>query len=212
MEISEVPGCRAGGNPIPYLAKYHAPVLRIVVDDQTLPLGIAQCAAQARAAGYKVHVVIQWNDDWTVAQARAFASRVLAAIPSAWAVSLGNEQELDTAGPAETSEDYRARWLAMEPLVRAADPRAIIVGGEVAPWSLIWLEATVALGLPGMQAVAAHVYRFHCFAISTFERWAESEHLPYWFDEGLDVPGAWDEFATRPESQLLGASVVGAWL
>ncbi len=213
LEIGNVPGCQAGADPVPYLQHYQA-VLRVIVDPVNYQLGVIACARAAVAAGYRLHLVIQWWNPWTTAQAQSFFADVLSQLaPYAWAISIGNEQELNSGGPGISGQAYSAVWKAVEPLVAAAAPNAIRVGGEISPWGLHHLEVAYANGLPGLQAVSAHPYKLkNAFAVSDFIAWARSVNLPYWFDEGYLIDGAWMPSWDQNLNDLPGASVVGAWL
>jgi hypothetical protein len=213
LEIGKVPGCRTGASPTAYLQHYQA-VLRVILNPGNYQLGGIACARDAVAAGYRLHLVIQWWNPWTIAQVQTFFRTILAQLgPYAWAISIGNEQELSAGGPGITGQAYSIVWKAVEPLVAAAAPNAIRVAGEISPWGLHHLQAAYNSGLPGVQAVSAHPYKLKgAFAIPDFISWAQSKHLPYWFDEGYLMPGVWMPSWTSGPDALPGASVVGGWV
>jgi hypothetical protein len=211
-----VPGCLAGTDPTRYLRQYGAAVLRVIVTPLWGGLGshgeTASCLRGATAAGYRVHLVIQYLNVWTVAQAAAYSKQVLSYYARyAWAVSIGNEQELYQGGPGQTGAAYAADWRATEPIIAELAPKAIRVAGEISPWGWQFLKRAVSAGLPGAQALAAHVYTYpHHFRIPDFEAWCQSIGLPYWFTEGASYPGS--KAPVVPISQLDGAQMIESWL
>jgi hypothetical protein len=78
----------------------------------------------------------------------------------AWAVSIGNEQELNQGGPGQTLREYALRWRALEPIVAALAPGAIRMAGEISPSGWTYLKRAVRAGRLGAQLVAAHVYSY----------------------------------------------------
>ncbi len=213
VEIGDVPGCRTGSSPLSYLAQYQA-VLRVIINPGNYQAGVIACAQQAAAAGYRVHLVIQWWNPWTIAQVQSFYRTILDQLGGiAWAVSIGNEQELTSGGPGITGPQYATVWQAVEPIVAAQAPQAIRVAGEISPWGFHHLQAAYAAGLPGVQAVSGHPYNMSgCFSLPAFLSWANSIGLPAWFDEGYSLPGVWLPAKARTDSEVAGAAVVGAWL
>jgi hypothetical protein len=213
LEIGDVPGCRDGVDPVPYLQRYHA-MLRVIIDPENYALGGISCARAAVASGYRLHLVIQWWNDWSVDQIQGFFRQVLRQLGKvSWAISIGNEQDLAVHGPQESGQQYSAIWTQVEPIVAAAAPHAIRVAGEISPWGFAFIKGAQAYGLPGAQAVSAHPYKFHsCFLLSDFAAWAHEIRLPYWYDEGYLAPGVWLPQKTRTASEVRGAKVVGAWL
>jgi hypothetical protein len=214
--IGNVRGCLGGGDPVPYLRKYRAAVLRVVVTPLWGGLGsngeALPCIRDARDAGYRVHLVIQYSNVWTTEQAVAYFRQVLSYYGRfAWAVSVGSEQELFQGGVGKRGRQYAEAWRALEPVVAELAPQAIRVAGEISPWGLSYLKGAVRAGLPGAQVVAAHVYTypFH-FRIPVFEAWARAVRLPYWFTEGAYVAGS--KAPVVPVSELAGAPVIEGWL
>jgi hypothetical protein len=160
-----------------------------------------------------VHLGFQYLNVWTVAQAAAYFKQVLSYYaPYAWAVSVGNEQELYQGGPGQTGGAYAADWRASEPIVAELGPKAIRVAGEISPWGWQFLKRALSAGLPGAQALAAHVYAYpyHHFRIPDFEDWCRSVGLPYWFTEGAPYPGS--RAPVVPLSQPDGARIIESWL
>jgi hypothetical protein len=216
MGIGNVPGCLGGADPTPYLREFRATVLRAIVTPLWGGLGsngeAVPCLRAARAAGYRVHLVIQYSNLWNEVQTVGYFKQVLSYYGRfAWAVSIGNEQELFQGGPGRTGPQYAEAWQALEPVVAQLAPQAIRVAGEISPWGWTYLKRAVRAGLPGAQVLAAHVYtyRFH-FAIPDFEDWVRSLHLRYWFTEGAYIAGS--KAPVVPVSQLAGAPVIESWL
>jgi hypothetical protein len=214
--IGDVPGCLGGGDAIPYLRRYRAAVLRVVVTPLWGGLGsngeALPCVRGAWDAGYRVHLDIQYSNAWSIAQTVAYFRHVLSYYGRfAWAVSVGNEQELFQGGAGKTGRQYAEAWRAVEPVVAELAPHAIRVAGEVSPWGLSYLKGAVHAGLPGAQVLAVHVYNypFH-FRVPVFEAWARTLHLPYWFTEGAYVAGS--KAPVVPVSELAGAPVIEGWL
>ena len=213
--VANVPGCLTGSDPTAYIRMYEAQVLRVVVNPtwgangQALP-----CVRSAIAGGVRFHLSIQYWNSWTIAQQVAFFRQVLSYYGrDAWAVSVGNEQELNHHGFPQTPAQYAATWRATVPVIRSAAPQAILVAGEISPWGENFLKAAYADGLPGAQAVAAHPYWAPFgFSISELESWAAANHLPLWFTEGLLGPDAWGALGDKTLQQLRGAAVADAWL
>jgi hypothetical protein len=216
LEIGNVPGCRTGASPVSTLKHYHAAVLRAVVTPDTYRLGVMKCARSAVAAGYRLHLVVQWWDRWNASRIENFFRSVLKrGQPRPWAVSIGNEQELHNHGSTRgiTPSAYATIWRSVEPIVVARAPRAVRVAGEISPWHLGWLQQVLGHRLRGVQAVAGHPYAFsHTFTPYMFATLARRHRLPYWFDEGYRLRGVWKPQYSRRARKLAGAAVLGAWL
>ncbi len=216
LEIGDIHGCRSGASPVSTLMRYRAGALRAVVTPTTYRLGVMRCARSAVAAGYRLHLVVQWWNQWKDSRIKSFFESVLKrGQPRPWAVSIGNEQELRNHGGRHgiSPRDYARIWRLIEPVVAARAPHAIRVAGEISPWHLGWLQQALARGLPGAQAVAGHPYAFpHTFTPHAFASWARRHRLPYWFDEGYRLRGVWQLKYTRTARKLAGAAVLGAWL
>jgi hypothetical protein len=214
--VGDVPGCLGGADPTRYLRQYGAAVLRVIVTPMWGGLGsngeARPCLQAATAAGYRLHLVIQYANDWSTQQAASYFQQVLSHYaPYAWAVSVGNEQELYQGGPGRTGDQYAADWRVLEPLVAQLAPDAIRVAGEISPWGWQFLKRAVDAGLPGAQALAAHVYtKPHHFRIPDFEQWCRSIDMAYWFTEGASYPGS--RAPVVPVAQLQGAQVIESWL
>jgi hypothetical protein len=215
LEIGNVPGCQTGASPVRTLKHYHAGALRVVVTADNR-LGVMKCARSAVAAGYRLHLVIQWWNRWKDSRIKKFFGLVLKrGQPRPWAVSIGNEQELRNNGGRRgiSPRAYARIWRRVEPIIAARAPHAVRVAGEISPWHLGWLQQALADRLPGVQAVAGHPYAFpHTFAPHAFADWARRHRLPYWFDEGYRLRGVWHPQFTRTARILAGAAVIGAWL
>lgn len=213
--VANVPGCLTGSDPSPYIRMYGAQILRVVVNPTWGAAGQAlPCIRAAVADGVRFHLSIQYWTSWTITQQVAFFAQVLAYYgPYAWAVSVGNEQELGHHGLPQTPAQYAATWRATVPVIRSMDPPAILVAGEISPWGESFLKSAYADGLPGVQAIAAHAYWApFCFSIPELEAWAAAHQLPLWFTEGLLGPDAWGAPGDKTLQQLAGAAVADAWL
>jgi len=223
--IGNAPGCLNGADPTPYIRTYAATVLRIVLSPYFGAFGTngeaIPCLKAASAAGARVEIAIQWRSVWTPAQAADFVRQQLAFYaPYAWAVGLGNEQELEwglTGQPvdaAQTAEQYAADFQAAAQVVASAAPRAVRVAVEGSPWSLPFSQQALADGLPGAQALAFHPYGAPVTTIRDFYNLATSYGMPLWCTEGLDGPGVWDDPSYPPESlaQLADCQLAVAWL
>jgi hypothetical protein len=215
-----VPGCIAGSpSGLSVLRRYHASVLRVVITPghgdggQALP-----CVRAAIAAGDKVHIAIAYDNNWSTRTVVAYFRRVLASYArSAWAISIGGEQELVEGAGKSTGARYSAMWRAVEPVVAHLAPHAIRVAGEISPWGMPFLAAAWAHGLPGAQAIAVHAYAAsYGVSYSKIAAWNRRTHLPLWVTEGLLGPGSWPATTPRmhdlPLSALPGAALVDAWL
>jgi hypothetical protein len=117
-----------------------------------------------------------------VARVAAYFRRTLPSYaPYAWAVSVGNEQDL-VQGAAGSARKYRAVWNAVEPVVARVAPRAIRVYGEPSAFDFPFLEASFVGGRPR----GAHVIAFHCYDVKNgglsvvpqVAAWAATKRLP----------------------------------
>lgn len=213
--VANVPGCLTGADPSPYIRMYGAQILRVVVNPSWGAAGQAlPCVRAALAAGVRFHLSIQYWNSWTIAEQVAFFRQVLSYYgPYAWAISVGNEQELGHHGFPQTPAQYAATWRATAPEIRSMDPQAILVAGEISPWGENFFKTAYADGLPGAQAIAAHPYLAPFgFSIPELEAWAGAHQLPVWFTEGLLGPDAWGAAGDKTLQQLAGAAVADAWL
>jgi hypothetical protein len=218
--VGNVPGCMYGSaGGLRVLRTYHASVLRIVIDPRHGVDGQAVgCLRAAVGAGYRVHVAISYSNRWSKARIVGYFRRVLASYaPYAWAISIGNEQELNQGGAKESGAQYAAVWRAVEPVVAHLAPHAIRVAGEISPWGINFLRAAYAARMPGVQAISAHAYKNRWgFDLPSVVSWARATHQQLWITEGLGGPGAWPAHKrgmnTVPLSSLGGATVADAWL
>lgn len=218
--VGNVRGCLTGSTAgLAVLRGYHASVLRVVIDPQHGESAQAlPCVQAAVATGYKVHVAISYSNTSPTRTVVAYFRQVLGFYGRyAWAISIGNEQELLEGGATETPKRYAAVWRAVEPVVARLAPRAIRVAGEVSPWGLSFLRAAYASHLPGAQAISVHAY-FSPFGFSLPKvlTWVRTTHLALWVTEGLDGPGAWPNgergMHAVPLSRMVGVAVADAWL
>jgi hypothetical protein len=218
VAVGNLPGCLSGSlhDPRPYMQKFHATILRVVVSQgnwhgnagQALP-----CVAAAHAEGYKVDLDIEWASSWPTKTVQWFFWRELSLYRYyANAVAVGNEQEI--VPPNMSPAKYVQMWRAVEPEIKRAAPWAIRIGGDISPWGFTDLEQELRDGLPGIQAVAVHPYRFSFgYSVGQALALADRYRLPLWCDEGLqDGPDSWPSMSrTIPLSGMRGAVVAGAW-
>ena len=151
-----------GGDVSPFLRSHHATVLRLIVPSQGPSSGVA-CASRAAAEGYRVYVSLQYSNAWRPARVAAYFRRTVPQYaPYAWAVSVGNEQDLAVQGGRATGTRYRAVWNAVEPVLAHVAPRAIRVYGETSPFGFPFLQQSFVGSRPrGAQAIAFHCYDVH---------------------------------------------------
>jgi hypothetical protein len=175
-----------GGDVSPFMQTHHASVLRLIVPYRSRSNAV-DCANRAAAEGYRVYVSLQYDNAWSPARVAAYYRRTLPQYaPYAWAVSVGNEQDLVQGAPA-TGARYRAVWNAVEPVLARIDPRAIRVYGEASPFGFPFLEQSFRAGHPrGAQAIAFHCYDVKNGGLSVVPQvaaWAAGERLPLWCSE-----------------------------
>jgi hypothetical protein len=197
----------AGGDVNAFMQAHHATVLRIVVPYRGYSNALT-CARKAAAEGYRVYLSVAYNNAWRPAKVAAYFRRTLPQYaPYAWAVSVGNEQDLAQGAPAPhgrslvcsstghgrtcrrstAGEDYRAVFDAVEPVLARTTPHAIRVYGETSPFSFSLLQDGFLAGRPrGAQAIAFHCYDTRTGGLKIVPQvaaWAASEHLPLWCSE-----------------------------
>lgn len=174
------------GDVAPFMRAHHATVLRLIVPYRGQSDGVA-CASGAAAEGFRVYVSLQYNNAWRPGRVAAYFRQTLPQYaPYAWAVSVGNEQDL-VQGASATGQRYRAVWNAVEPVVRSIAPRAIRVYGETSPFGFPFLQQSFRAG----RARGAQIIAFHCYDVKNgglsvvpqVAKWAASERLPLWCSE-----------------------------
>jgi hypothetical protein len=204
-----------GGDVNAFMQEHHATVLRMVVPYRGRSSAV-DCARKAAAQGHRVYVSLQYDNAWRPGQVATYFRRTLPQYaPYAWAVSVGNEQDLAQGAPAPygrsivcssvgggrrschpstAGEDYRSVWNAVEPVLARLAPRAIRVYGETSPFGFPFLRDSFAPGRPrGVQAIA-----FHCYDVKNgglrvvpeVAAWAAAWHLPLWCSEMSGAPVA----------------------
>lgn len=218
IAAGDLPGCLLGSltDPAPYMQEFHATILRVVVaqgswhgnSGEAIP-----CVSAARAEGYRVELDIEWASRWPVSTVQWFFKRELSLYRYyANAIAVGNEQEI--VAPNMSPQRYVKMWRAVEPEIKRMAPWATRIGGEISPWGLKDLEQELRAGLPGIQAVAVHPYKFSWgYSVAQALAIARRYHLPLWCDEGLrDGPDSWPSLSrTIPLSAMRGAAVAGVW-
>ena len=224
-----------GRNAQSFLQAHDATVLRIVVAFDGSPTAL-RCVKRAKAEGYHVYLSFQYHNAWSPARIASYFARTLPAYaPYAWAVSVGNEQDIVSTqhlaqGPPRTARVctgagrrrrcrrdagayYRQVWNAVEPVLARVAPKALRVYGETSPWGFTFLKDGFATGRPrGAQAVA-----FHCYdtkwgglrAVPGVAAWAAEHHLPLWCSEMSDAvhPREWGRRDTPWHWQTLLARI-----
>jgi hypothetical protein len=188
-----------GGDVGPFMHAHRASVLRIVVPYSNQPArpqptrsNALACASKAAGEGYRVYLSMQYDNAWRPGRVAAYLRRALEPYaPYAWAVSIGNEQDLVQGGPG-SAQRYRAAWNAAEPVLARAAPRAIRVYGETSPFGFPFLEQSFGSGRPrGAQVLAFHCYDVANGGLSVVPQvaaWAATKHLPLWCSEMSDAP------------------------
>jgi hypothetical protein len=180
-----------GGDVGAFMRTHHATVLRIVVPYHGRSNALA-CASRAASEGYRVYLSIQYDNAWGPGRVAAYFRRTLRSYgPYAWAVSVGNEQDLVQGAPG-SPQRYRAVWNAVEPVLARTAPRAIRAYGETSPFGFPFLESSFEGRRPhGAQAIAFHCYDVKNGGLSVVPQvaaWAASKHLPLWCSEMSDAP------------------------
>jgi hypothetical protein len=213
-----LPGCLLGAltDVRPYMKKFHATILRVVVSPgnyhgnsgEALP-----CISAARAEKYRVMVVIQWASWWPIKTDQWWFARELKLYGRyASAVGVGNEQEI--VPPNTKPAQYVRVWRAVEPIVKRMAPWSLRVGGEISPWGLDDLAQELRLGLPGIQAISVHPYKFSFgYSVKQALQLARRYRLPLWCDEGLqEGPDSWPSLSrTIPLAGMHGAAMAAVW-
>lgn len=218
IAAGNLPGCLMGSlsDPRPYMQEFQATILRVVVTQggwhgnggEALP-----CISAAHAEGYKVELDIEWASSWPANTVRWFFSRELSFYRYYInALAVGNEQEI--VPPNMSPARYVKMWRAVEPEIKRMAPWATRIGGEISPWGFRDLQQELRLGLPGIQAVAVHPYKFSFgYSVAQALALATRYHLPLWCDEGLrQGPDSWPSVSrTIPLAKMRGAAVAGVW-
>lgn len=227
----------AGGDVDTFMQAHHATVLRIVVPYHRTSNALG-CIRKASAEGYRVYLSIQYDNRWRPARVASYFRRTVPRYgPYAWAVSVGNEQDLVQGAPAPhgrsiichpvrgerrscrrstAGEDYRAAWNAVEPVLARRAPHALRVYGEVSPFGFHFLQDSFRPGRPrGARAIAFHCYDVKNGGLSVVPqvaRWAASKHLPLWCSEMSASPKRsihrWLKRDSLPRWNALVASAV----
>jgi hypothetical protein len=236
MEADPQGSCQAHGkNPLSFLQAHDATVLRIVVPFYPSSTALP-CIERAKAEGYHVYLSFQYDNAWSPRRVASYFARTLPTYaPYAWAVSVGNEQDIVSTqhllqGTPRTARVctgtgrrrrckrdagayYRQVWNAVEPVLARIAPKALRVYGETSPWGFAFLKDSFATGRPrGVQVVA-----FHCYdtkwgglrAVPGVAAWAGRYHLPLWCSEMSDAvhPRAWGRRDTPWRWQTLLARI-----
>jgi hypothetical protein len=231
MQVDPQIPCIVNGDNVQSILKAHdATVLRIVLPDFPSPNAL-RCVQRARAEGYRIYISMQYDNAWSPKRVASYFVHTLPQYaPYAWAVSVGNEQDVrQGAGPRTaracsgkgrrrrcqrtTGAYYREVWNAVEPVVAHVAPHAVRVYGETSPWGFSYLQDSFATGRPrGAQAVAFHCYdtkRGGLRTVPEVAAWAAGHHLPLWCSEMSDGirPCGWMRRDTPHQWQTLLAGI-----
>ncbi len=236
MQADPQTSCQGeGDNPQPFLQAHEATVLRIVVPDSPSPSALL-CVALGAAEGYHVYLSFQYNNAWSPTRVASYFAQALPEYaPYAWAVAVGNEQDIFSKqrlqqGVPRTAQVctgsgaqrrcqrnagayYRKVWDAVEPVIARIAPKALRVYGETSPWGFGFLKDSFETGRPrGAQAVAFHCYDTNWGGLRTVPRvaaWASTYHLPLWCSEMSDAvhPLSWGRRDTPWQWQTLLAGI-----
>ncbi len=211
MEIDPQGPCVSRGADVRSIMEAHdATVLRIVLPDYPRPNAL-RCVERAKAEGYHVYISLQYENAWSPKRVAAYFAQTLPPYaPYAWAVSVGNEQDLGGIpgvpqgvvprkarvcthiGHRRRCERssgayYREVWNKVEPVIARIAPHALRVYGETSPWGFQFLKHSFFTGRPrGAQAIAFHCYdtkRSGLRIVPRVAAWAGRHHLPLWCAE-----------------------------
>jgi hypothetical protein len=227
MQVDPQIACLIDGDNVQTIMKvHHATVLRIVLPDFSSPNAMP-CVEQAVAEGYHVYISMQYDNAWSPRRVAAYFARTLPQYaPYAWAVSVGNEQDVTQGARARTARVctgsrahrrcevtaggyYRQVWNAVEPVLARVAPHAVRVYGETSPWGFRYLEDSFQTGRPhGAQVVAFHCYdtkRGGLRSVPQVAAWAGRRRLPLWCSEMSDGirPRGWMRRDTPRQWQRL---------
>ena len=228
--------CQAHGhNAQSFLQAHDATVLRIVVPFYPSSTAL-RCLERAKAEGYHVYLSFQYKNAWSPTRIASYFARTLPTYARyAWAVSVGNEQDIVSThhlaqGAPRTARVctgsgarrrcqrnagayYRRVWNAVEPVLARVAPKALRVYAETSPWGFAFLKDSFETGRPrGAQAVAFHCYDTKWGGLRTVPRvaaWADKHHLPLWCSEMSDAlhPRGWGRRDTPWQWQTLLARI-----
>jgi hypothetical protein len=236
MEVDAQTPCVIHGDNVQSILQAHdATVLRVVLPYYPSPKALL-CVERAKAEGYHVYVSLQYDNAWSPTRVASYFARTLPPYaPYAWAVSVGNEQDIVSKqrlaqGAPRTARVctgtgrrrrcqrsagayYRQVWNAVEPVLARIAPKALRVYGETSPWGFTYLKDSFQTGRPrGVQAVA-----FHCYdtkyaglrIVPLVAAWAGKYRLPLWCSEMSDAlhPLSWGRRDTPWQWQTLLAGV-----
>jgi hypothetical protein len=237
MQADPQTPCQGNGDdPRAFLQAHDATVLRVVVPDYPSP-NLLRCITTARSEGYRVYLSFQYNNVWSPAHDAAYFAKTLPQYAAyAWAIAIGNEQDIISknrlaqgvprtarqctgTGSARrcmrtTGAYYREVWDAVEPVLARDAPHALRVYGETSPWGFAYLRDSFLNGRPrGAQVIAYHCYDTKFSGLRAIPRvaaWAGREHLPLWCSEMSDAlhPLSWGRRDTPWQWQTLLAAII----
>ena len=174
------------------MAAHHATVLRLIVPYRGGSNAVAVREPGGRPGLPRVRLAPVRQRLEPGARGAYFRRTLPQFAPYAWAVSVGNEQDLVIQGAPATSAKYRAVWNAVEPVLARVAPHVIRVYGEVSPFGFRFLQQSFQPRRPrGAQVIAFHCYDAKYGGLSIVPQvaaWAASERLPLWCSEMSDSP------------------------
>jgi hypothetical protein len=236
MQVDPQTPCVVHGDNVQSILQSHdATVLRIVLPYFPSPNALL-CVERAKAEGYHVYVSLQYDNAWSPTRVASYFARTLPPYaPYAWAVSVGNEQDIISnqrlpQGVPRTARQctgsgrrrrcetttgayYRQVWNAVEPVLARVTPKALRVYGETSPWGFGFLKDSFETGRPpGAQVVAFHCYDTKYAGLRVVPRvaaWAGKQGLPLWCSEMSDAlhPLVWGRRDTPWQWQTLLAGI-----
>jgi hypothetical protein len=168
---------------LPFVQAHNGNVFRVVITDSQIGQGV-DCIRQAEADGYRVYISFQY---WYTATPQALADmmrQLLTTYPNLWAVSIGNEEDLDQVTPAQ----YLTDWNTVAPVVAQMQPQAIRVYGESSPWGQSWMQQTTQTRPVDAQAISTHCYdtpqaNTGMRGVPAVNHWMAKFKLPLWCSE-----------------------------
>lgn len=186
--------CGAGN--LGFVSAHRASVMRYVLAPGHFgEATVARCLSAARAAHFRVYLSVIYDNQWSPQQVAAYFARVLRTYGEPWAISVGNEQELQLP-LFGTDRAYRRVWNAVWPVIARVAPHAIRVFGETSGWGVTSIKTAFGRRAPGAQAIAFHCYRDKRYKLGLdyapdFARWAAAHHLPLWCSEMAPATTGW---------------------
>jgi hypothetical protein len=179
------------------------------------------CANNAVRHGHKLILVDQYRNCAPLRTDRARLRRMIRSYPHAWAIAIGNEQDLSAQGDigcqpgANTTAAYYVRvWRNLIPILLKRSPHTLRVAGEVSPWGIDFTTSILKDGLPHVQVISGHPYpQAVVYTPHKFVGLAHHYHIQAWADEGMCGTGAWAYYGCTTPHTLCkeGYTLGGEW-